>query len=474
MKKNIIKVVLCFLFFLPVFSYIKNPPLINSAPSTEFKDQLSSAQLSYFAKLGTGNTAGNSVIYVVSTGTTFSINNYNLDIGDTVSVQNSVSGTNTYVVNGLVSTNGITLNTAIGESNVAAGLNVIVPRYAVHTISFKPQSSVTDGKWQVLIKADSTLQADNSPDTAGFDLGTLTAESITCPWGGATATGVGTTTVISSVPYHIITCPLATGGTNAIGTSGTIVIGAGNSMMVNPAPATSHTIGRANASADTYTVILRHLDSSGNVINEDTTTGKIAVTESVRVTATVDPTITFSVGNSGVIASGTTLCGTEIGVGATNTTGASVDFGSLNLSAFNNLAQFLQCTTNAANGYIVQTFESGQLAMIGGSTTIPDTTCPSNSCTTSSAALWSTNTDSGFGYALEVGSTSAGAVLGITTSSAYKPFGVGYANAQPIMSRTDTPTGTDSTYICYRIAVSNQQPAGTYQNEINFIATATF
>jgi len=472
MNKNIFKAILFLLFFSPTFFYLKNPKISQSAPSTELKDQLSSAQLSYFARLGTGNTAGNSIIYINNTGTTLSINNYNLDIGDTLSIQNSVSGTNTYVVKGLVDGNAIALDTGIGVSNITSGLSVISPRYATHTVSFKPQSSVTGGKWQVLIKADSTLQADNSPDTAGFDQGTLLNSAVTCPWSG-TASDVGTTAIVSGNTYHVVTCSLPTGGTNPIGVSGSIIIGNTTNMLLNPAPAANHTVGQANATADTYSFTLRHLDASGVAIDEDTTTGKIAVTESVRVTATVDPTITFSVGNSGVTTS-TARCGTALGSGAANTTGASVEFGSLNLSAFNNLAQFLQCTTNATNGYVIQTFESGQLTMIDGSTTIPDTTCPSNSCTTSSAALWATNTTSGFGYALEVGSTSAGAVLGITTASAYKPFGLGCANAQPVLSRTTTPSGTDSAYICYRITVSNFQPAGTYQNEINFIATATF
>lgn len=474
MNKSIIKIFLCLFFFSPLVFNLTNPKISNSAPSTELKDQLSSAQLSYFARLGAGNTAGNSIIYVNSTGTTLSTNNYNLDIGDTLSIQNSVSGTNVYIVKGIVDGNGIALNTSVGISNVASGLSVISPRYATHTVSFKPQSSVTGGKWQILIKSDTINQADNSPDTTGFDQGTLLNSAVTCPW-SATASDVGTTTVISGNSYHLITCTLPTGGTNPIGISGTIIIGNTSNMLLNPAPAANHTIGQANASADTYSVILRHLDVAGAVIDEDTTTGKIAVTESVRITATVDPTITFSIGNSGVTTPSTNLCGTAIGAGAANTTGASVEFGSLNLSAFNNLAQFLQCTTNATNGYVIQTFESGQLTMIDGSTTIPDTTCPSNSCTTtSSAALWTTNITSGFGYSLEVGSTSTGAVLGITTASAYKPFGLGYANAQPILSRTDTPTGTDSAYICYRITVANSQPAGTYQNEINFIATATF
>lgn len=472
MNRSILKSLLCLAFFSPLFFYLTaNPQTSLSAPATEFKDQLSSAQLSYFAKLGTGNTAGSSVLYVTTTGTTLSLNNYNLDIGDTVSVQNSVSGTNTYIINGLVGTNGISLSTAVGSSNVTAGLSVIVPRYAVHTVSFKPQSSITEGKWQVLIKANGTAQSDNTPDTAGFDAGNLLVGAVTCPW-SATAS-IGTTAVVNGNSYHVITCSLPVGGTNPIGVSGNIVIGNASNMLMNPAPAPNHTVGQANATADTYTIILRHLDSSSNVIDEDTTSGKIAVTESVRVTATVDPTITFSIGNSGVTTPGTNLCGTAIGSGAPDTTGASVNFGSLNLTAANNLAQFLQCTTNAPNGYTIQTFESAPLSMIGSATTIPNTTC-NGSCTYTTATTWTTFTNSGFGYALQVGTTSTGATLGITSAGNYKAFGVGYAQAQTILSRTNTPTGTDSAYICYRITVSNQQPAGTYQNEVNFIATATF
>ena len=112
--------------------------------------------------------------------------------------------------------------------------------------------------------------------------------------------------------------------------------------------------------------------------------------------------------------------------------------------------------------------------MIGATTTIPDTTCQGGTCSYSSAGNWTSFTNSGFGYSLQVGTTSPGATLGITTPGQYKAFGVGYAQAQSILSRTNTPTGTDSAYICYRITVSNVQPAGTYKNEVNFIATATF
>lgn len=470
MKKNLLKSLFCLVFVFSLFFYFSKTKSIRSAPATEFKDQLTSAQLSYYARLGIGNSAGNSIIFVNTTGSTLSTNNYNLDIGDTLSI--GLGTTIIYTVRGLSDTNAISLNAVIGVG-ATAGIPVISPRYSVHNIYFKPQTSIAGGKWQVLIKTSNGIgSSDSIPDTDGFDMGTLTAASITCPW-GATAS-VGTTEVISTYSYHIITCSLGVGITNPINVGTSIFIGNGTNMLMNPAPADGHTVGQANSSADTYTVFLRHLDAGSVVIPNDTTTGKIALTESVRITVTVDPTITFSVGNSGVTNVGTTICGSPLGAGAPETTGGEVTFGSLNLSAFNNLAQFIQCTTNAANGYVIQAFESHQFLLIGGATTIPDTTCPANSCTVTSAAAWTTNTASGFGYSLQVGTTSAGAVLGISTSGQYKPFGLGYANAQPIMSRTNTPSAIDSAYIGYRVTVSTVQPAGTYQNEINFIATATF
>lgn len=462
MKKILVKSILCLVFFgLFFFKYV---PTSQSVPVTKLKNQLSSAQLSYFARLAAGNTTGDSTIIIDTGATAFSANNYNLDIGDTIFV--GAGTTQTFTVKGLSDTNAISLSGAIG-AGATTGVPAIVPRYATHYVSFAPQSYDSNEVWQVLIKANGATPADGIPDADGFDMAGFLATDVTCPWNGTE--GVGTTTLNGS-NYILITCSALSSHTFGDGTTGVVVIGGAHQLM-NPAPALNHTVGQANASADTYTFYLRELNGTTLVT---TNTGKIALTESVRVTVTVDPTITFSVGNSGVTSVGTTICGSPLGSGAPNTTGASVDFGSLNLSAFNNLAQFIQCTTNATNGYVVQAFESNRLTMIGGSTTIPDTTCPSNSCTPTSAAAWTTNSTSGFGYSLQVGTTSAGAVLGITTSGNYKPFGIGYANAQPIMSRTNTPASVDSAYIGYRVTVSTVQPAGTYQNEINFIATATF
>lgn len=478
MNKLVLKSILTVVFFLPVFFYLGNLKPSVSAPSTNVKDQLSSAQLSYFARLGTGNTAGSNSIKINTVGTTLSTTTSNLFVGDTLSVALSAGTTSLYLVKDIGDTATIFISDlggtgSLGAGSTTTGLFVISPHSAIHTISFTPQSNAIGGKWQVLVKSAGTSQADNLPDGDGFDFGTLAAGSVTCPW-SATAS-VGTTVVISGSSYHSIICSLGAGSTNPIGASANIVIGAGNSMLVNPAATSGHSVG----TGDIYTFYVRHLDSSSNLITSDTSQGKIALVESVRVTAVVDPTLTFSIGNSGVLSSGTTLCGSPIGSGAPQTTASTINFSSLSLSTFNNLAHFIQCSTNAPNGYIIQTFEDKPLATIDSGITIPDTTCPSNSCTTDTAASWTTSADSGFGYSLEVGSTSIGfgspgtATLGFT-SGTYKPFGIGFANAKTILSRTNTPSATDSIYICYRAVASNGQPAGTYQNEISYIATATF
>lgn len=463
MKKIAIKSYLCLIFLLLFFfNYVS---VSQSVPVTSLKNQLSSAQLSYFARLGAGNSSGDSVIIINTVGTSFSTNNYNLDIGDTVFI--GAGTTTVFTVKGLSDTNAISLSGAIGVGHTA-GIPVIVPRYATHYVSFAPQSYDSSEVWQVLIKAAAGGWADGIPDADGFDSAGFLASDVTCPWSGTA--GVGTTTYNGN-NYILITCSAISSHAFGTGATGVIVIG-GTHQLMNPAPASGHVIGQAGGSSgvDTYAFHLRELNGTTLIT---TNTGRIALTESVRITATVDPTITFSVGNSGVTTT-TARCGTALSAAASNTTGARVEFGSLALSAVNNLAQFIQCTTNAKNGYVVQVFESAPLTMIGSAITIPDTNCQGGSCDYDSQGDWSAYTNSGFGYSLEVGSTSAGAVLGITPTGQYKAFGVTYAQAQSILERNDTPTGYDSAYICYRITASNTQPAGTYQNEINFIATATF
>lgn len=463
------------------YSFFK-PKNIHSTPVSNLRDQLSSAQLSYFGRLSADNTEGNSLISVTTdSGSAPSNNNYNLFIGDTIAVARATTGSSLYTVADIANTNAIFINTGLNAVNVFAGAYVVATRSAIHNISFSPTTSVNGGKWQVLLKAtgnSAEKSDDGMPDQGGFDLNGLLSTDITCPW-GATAS-VGTTVVLttglslgSTGPYHLITCALGAGDSNPVGTGSTGTITIGNvHQLINPAPAVSHTVGQANASADTYTFIVRHTESDDSVINNDTTIGKVALTESVQVTAIIEPTITFYVDAIGTSTPGFTRCGTNLSAGAAQTTATGINFGSLSLGQFNTLAQRFTCSTNALSGYTVQIFENSPLTITSSGSTIPDTVCD-DVCTTNTNTGWTGVSNYGFGYSLEA-INSAQVAFSAGNDFQAKPFGVGLANAQTIMSRNTTPLAEDQAYICYRITASNFQEAGTYQNQINFLATATF
>lgn len=453
------------------------PRQVESIPPKNIRDVLSNSQFSYYGGVGAGNVANDSVIKI-DTSTSFpSKTSNNLFIGDTLSI--GVGGSqSTYTVRDIGSTGTIMLNTGISGVSSIAGGSIIATRSAIHTVSFEPQVNSTGGIWQVLIKSTSGLAAEKSsdriPDQQGFDLGTLTAGAVTCPW-GATAS-VGTTTAVAlgspavTSYYHVIQCALGGGITNPAGTgaTGTIIIGVGNSQMINPSPSNTVVL---EGNANIFTYIVRQLDSTSQLL--DQAVGKIAVVESVRVTATVDPSITFYIDGLGATDVGSTACGvgTTLSSGATYTTGDQVIFGSLSLNSFNQLAQRLTCVTNAPGGYVVTAHEAEQMKNINSGTTIPDTTCDAGGCTPTSATPWTTvsTTQSEFGYTMKNVGSSIPFVAGN-----FKPFGVTNANAQNVMLRTSIPSSTESAYVCYRISVTTTQEAGDYEAKIVYTATATF
>lgn len=486
-KKTFFTSLICLIGIVSFVALIPSLRPIKSTPVTNLRNQLSSAQLSYFGRLSADNAENNSLIKIkTGIGDAPSNSNYNLFIGDTLAIANATLGSTIYTVSDIAGTNSIFINTGIDNLNVFEGAYVVATRSAIHTISFSPQSSLTEGKWQVLLKATGIVgeeSTDGMPDQGGFDAHGLLSSDITCPW-SATAS-VGTTVILttglsagSTGPYHLITCSLPAGGTNPVGTgqTGTIIIGNTN-QLINPAPAISHTIGQANASADTYTFLVRHTDSSDNIITNDTTIGKIALTESVQVTAIIDPTITFYIDAIGASTPSFTRCGTTLSAGASQTKATSVNFGSLSLGQYNTLAQRFTCSTNALSGYTVQVFEKSPLTItsVGSTSFIPDTVCDSGTpCNIDTPNNWSAESSSSqFGYSLEAINSSP-VTFEAGSDFLAKPFGIGYSNARTIMSRNSTPLTEDRGYICYRITASNFQEAGTYQNQINFIATATF
>ena len=255
------------------------------------------------------------------------------------------------------------------------------------------------------------------------------------------------------------------GGTNPVDVGVTAVIGGATRRLINPTRSTG-----AEGAANVFDFYIRHLDGASSVIDVDTARGRIAVVEAVRVTAIVDPTLTFTIDNTGV-GQGASVCGNTLGSNASATTATTVSYGSVSLGAFNDLAQRLSCVTNSTGGYVVTVYEQASMANISTGTTITDTNCD-GACSTATAAPWTTdNANSEWGYSIQ--NINVGTTIFHYTQG-YKPFGIGSANAREIMKNTTTPTASEQAYICYRLTASTSQEAGKYENKLVFTATATF
>ncbi len=471
------------LALIPTSFFFKAKPA-HSIPPSNVKDTLSSGQMSYFARLGTGNTALDYTFKIALTGNPSNTTD-NLFHEDVIGVGRSDgAGLDSYTVLDIASTGAIQVGTSIAVNNSATGNIVVATRSAIHTVSFTPESSVAGGAWQFLLKATSRVgenAKDGMPDQEGFDLGgdytgrtiglgtQLKTADVTCPFGTAS---VGTTTVIGSSSYHIITCQLAGGVNNPVGVGVTITIGRDlsvGSQIINPSASVNRPYTDRGL-ADLYDFYIRHLDAASSVITTDTFKGRLAIVEAVKVTATVDPSLSFVIDNTNV-GSGTSRCGNTLGAAAANTTPITAAFGSLSIGDLNNnLAHRLSAITNAKNGYAVTVFEGDYMKNINTGTTIVDVTC-GGACNYTTAAAWTNPNHTGWGYSLE---NAVGTPATFTFTSGYKAFGYGPTQAQSIMYSATTPTAYETAYICYRLVVNTAQEAGNYENRLVYTATATF
>ena len=478
------------LSFLFVFFFLSCSPTL--AATSNVKDTINNSQLSYFARMAAGVNPGDSLIKINPGSDASSITTNNLFVGDTLGIGNAATngGLTIYTIRGIGDTINIQLNSGIGQSNAVSGAAIISTRSADHTFSFIPDAVTTGGFWQFLIKATSSpgeTRNDGIPDQNGFDIGQdvsgvttglgtrLKQLDVQCPnWGtGVTsAYSIGTTQVtegINTYTYHLVTCYLGVGGTNQIGVGYSATIGrdlSSGSQLINPSPSSN---SRKEGTADVYTIYVRQLDSSQNVIS--TIKGKIAVVEAVRVTADIDPTLTFSIGVTNVGAGGTP-CGVTLGSNASQTTADSVAFGSISLATANDLAQQLSCVTNAKGGYVVTVYEQNPMTNIASGSTIPDTNCGGNGCSPTLDAFWNNFNNSGWGYTLQ--NVNVANPVFDYLSGGYRAFGVGPGGAQQIMRNPSTPSTREQAYVCYRLSAAPIQEAGSYEAKLVYTATATF
>ncbi len=463
--------------FLGVFFWLTAslffPHPIDSANLTSVKNTLSNSRLSFIGAVdGTNTDDGTSIVAVDSSptvGWATSTNNSNLFSDDTLMV-----GSNTdYTVVDLIDTDKVQVSPVVQTGDGTQDEPIIATRSAQHSVEFTPVSVIPDGHFRVRLKAtgsgSSASSIDGIPDADGFDFTeSFDPGYITCSVGTTSIEYGGSANCPSG--WTCVFCDY-TGNNTLDAKSITIGTTDPDQQPINPAPSSTT---RTAGVADTYSFYVDHLDGSYNTI--DSTQGKIAVVESVRVTAVVEPTIEFEISG---ISSGTSACGTPTDV---ETQATYVAFGSLQIANFIDAAQKLMTATNASSGYSVTAQESNEMRMIGATgliagTTIPDTTCDDGTCTEAVGAGWTSPDYNGLGYSLEnvTGSPATFEYSDDTSGFLARQFSNigGGETAAEIMTNAG-PSSGDECNVCYRITIDELQPPGTYENSVTYIATANF
>lgn len=455
-------------------------PQSQSASLTSASVTLSNSRLSFKARLAAGNTAGSSIITIETTGnaTHTSASTAQIRIDDAVTI-----GSNGYTVLDTNPAGTFRTTAALQAGDETAGNTAYTAQETDLVVRFETATAIADGSFRLLVPAASADANDGIPDPGFFDYNT--APTVQCP-GNTTGYTFGSPTAaasdetINGQDYHVFTCPYTgAGGVGTDFTSGTLFT---VSDLVNPAPRVGHNDGEANS----HTLLIQHLDTSDNV--QDSTAVAVGVIEAVKITATVDPTIAFSI--DGVAAS-TSKCGVNTDV---ETSALEVPFGTLDLSNFVNAAQELTVSTNGIDGYVVTAIASDQLGLDGQSClgdNIADIECIRDSrgdntaMTHTTVDEWNTTAVKGFGYSLAIGGGAFGtpatpfeydSTTGACTGTFCARQFADAENAQDpqqVMSHTSV-ADAHQVDVCYRIIPAVTNAAGEYQNSVTYTATATF
>lgn len=151
-----------------------------------------------------------------------------------------------------------------------------------------------------------------------------------------------------------------------------------------------------------------------------------------------------------------------------------IDFGTLSPTTPVLRTNILTVSNGSAYGYQVTAFENHQLMILAYGQIIPNTTCDAGTCTTTTAAAWTSTLTYGFGYRCD-NLSGTDCATGFTTSTFYKQFADNAAGQSPVAVMAGTNVGRNKqSQITYKVNISGTQTAGLYQNVITYVATPTY
>jgi hypothetical protein len=228
-------------------------------------------------------------------------------------------------------------------------------------------------------------------------------------------------------------------------TASTDTITAPATTITNPSGTTFY------AQITTYSALTSHTCSTE--VDQSNVMALVTI-PGVAASATVDPSLTFSVANDGSAVNGATGSNFVAG-GSTSTT---LPFGTVAAATNADLSQTLTTSTNAANGYSIYIRYSGTMKDANN-----DSFTDQSGTVASPADFSGTSSTSSFGFTTDSSNVSMGSDkwAGLSTTNT------------AIDSQT-TPQDSKTVDVQYRIEPSNIQAPGTYQTTITYTATPSY
>lgn len=443
------------------------PSLLTANNLVAVKDTLQSSRISVAARVKSPTAVGSSHIYIYSSaaGSTNTVSTANLRPGDSIIIT-----THTYTIVNIINATEFNVSPVLLAGDATDTTPIYLKSTPQHVITFTTTSAQPNGFFRILLPGNTASGNDGVPDTTGFDFNSTVTVTAGTASGYNFVTGVstpgGTVNCTAYGNYHCFEIHYT--GSGGVGVPITINIGttAGTNTPIAPAPSDT-----TEATGENYTYRVMHFDATSSQV--DSSYGRIALIEAVRVTVTVDPSISFQILGVGT----TSVCGAvqDVDTSTGINSPLAVPFGTLPLNTFKNAAHQLRVSTNAAAGYAVTAIANQPLGKDGSTAPyIVDTPCDTGPCTISTQQTWVTNTNSGFGYSLQNVNAASVAFSHGGIFNAKKFAAVSRGEAPQTLFSSSTIANAESAYICYRIAVNALQAAGDYENQIIYTATAVF
>ncbi len=323
------------------------------------------------------------------------------------------------------------------------------------------------------LQSGSLTLSDSRPSTASvtytFNFSNVTTSSIRCinvafsdaATGGSKPTGLtitsatfgGTSTYVPTPASWTVNNNNTTGVTTLTFATGEVPSSAtGRTVVLNG-------ITNGSTAATTYYVrfsTYNNVDCATSPVDNQTIA--FIYTNGQLVSATVDPTLSFTIAG---VASGQTVNGATTTVTSTATT---VPLGTLTTGSNSIAAQDLTVGTNAQGGYTVTIRYTGSLT--NGTHNFTDFASPNSAPTTFSAA----GTEA-FGYTTNDATLGTGTVDRFTSSGGLKFAGF---TTSPVEVAYSATAASGTTRVGYEAGISATTPAGAYTTTVVFVATPTY